>query len=214
MKGKGWVPADELSVGNELEMKDGSLQKISAITLSNESTSVYNFTVTDFHTYYISDIGILIHNLQAACKIENYKNLSPKLLTDVKGTPSKVLTAEIEEATNMKKPDGWVSHHLVPYADARSQAAIDTRKILDDLNINRNSSGNGVFSPKEKGSSTTIIDGQTMATHNGGHAVSYYQFVLKRLEKVKDNEVKVLEELDFIREELLFGRLKIGNISN
>ncbi|MOA31076.1 hypothetical protein D3C78_1522140 [compost metagenome] len=51
-----------------------------------------------------------------------------------------------------------------------------------------------------------------MATHNGGHAMSYYKFVADQLKPVQDDPKKVMERLEFIRKELLEGRLEIGNI--
>ncbi|MNF15905.1 hypothetical protein D3C80_2186980 [compost metagenome] len=52
-----------------------------------------------------------------------------------------------------------------------------------------------------------------MATHNGSHVTSYYEFVLEQLKPIKNDKDKVLKELNFIRQELLEGRLELGNIA-
>lgn len=70
IKGKGWVTADELVVGDEIEAEDGSVKPISRIRVSYDSTvNVYNFTVEDYSTYYISSLGLLTHNLSEDVKL-------------------------------------------------------------------------------------------------------------------------------------------------
>lgn len=62
--GKGWVFADELQVGDSLQKADGSnltIDKVEFVKL-DEPVTVYNFTVADFHTYYVTGLGIWVHN--------------------------------------------------------------------------------------------------------------------------------------------------------
>nr|WP_274520911.1 polymorphic toxin-type HINT domain-containing protein [Paenibacillus alvei] len=64
VEGKGWVFADELQVGDKLQKADGSnltIKKVEFIKL-DEPVTVYNFTVADYHTYYVTDLGIWVHN--------------------------------------------------------------------------------------------------------------------------------------------------------
>ncbi|PRX60608.1 pretoxin HINT domain-containing protein [Cohnella sp. SGD-V74] len=60
VEGKGWVFADELKVGDKLQKADGSNLTIDRVefVLLDEPAMVYNFTVADFHTYYVTDLGI------------------------------------------------------------------------------------------------------------------------------------------------------------
>ncbi len=72
VEGNGWVFADELQVGNKLQKADGSnltIDKVEFLKL-DESVTVYNFTVADFHTYYVTDIGIWVHNTNCATKAQ------------------------------------------------------------------------------------------------------------------------------------------------
>lgn len=208
---KGWVNADELVVGDEVETENGLFKRIDSISTKYEPTDVYNFTVQDFHTYYVSDLGVLTHNLIEQCQIIKYSNVTGKMLTKrSSGGPSAVLEAEIKKATGMAKPTNWAAHHIVPFSGG-GQVGDRLRKILKDAKIDRNSSANGVYLPREKGVSTVEIDGQTMATHNGAHVEQYYAYVLNRLDGLKD-PTKIMEELNDIREELLTGKLKLGNI--
>ncbi|EPY05151.1 hypothetical protein PAALTS15_21593 [Paenibacillus alvei TS-15] len=64
MEGKGWVSADELQIGDKLQKADGSnltIDKVDFVKL-DEPVTVYNFMVADFHTYYVTEIGIWVHN--------------------------------------------------------------------------------------------------------------------------------------------------------
>ena len=61
---KGWVAAGDLEVGNilvtavgdEVEVTDLELEKLA------EPITVYNLEVEDFHTYFVGEYGVLVHN--------------------------------------------------------------------------------------------------------------------------------------------------------
>jgi RHS repeat-associated protein len=61
---KGWVFADELRIGDQLLQADGNTLTINNIEFIklDKPVTVYNFEVSDYHTYYVSDIGIWVHN--------------------------------------------------------------------------------------------------------------------------------------------------------
>ncbi|AZS14410.1 hypothetical protein EI981_08055 [Paenibacillus lutimineralis] len=51
-------------MGDKLQKADGSnltIDKVEFVKLE-EKVTVYNFTVADYHTYYVTDIGIWVHN--------------------------------------------------------------------------------------------------------------------------------------------------------
>ena len=62
-KGK-WVTAKKLKLSDKLLLSDGSCAIIEAITVEQLEIpeTTYNFEVADFHTYYVSDSKILVHN--------------------------------------------------------------------------------------------------------------------------------------------------------
>ncbi|WP_254659952.1 polymorphic toxin-type HINT domain-containing protein, partial [Paenibacillus sp. KS1] len=60
--GKGWVESKNLVVGDVLTTSDGKELAIEKIELKKEHTTVYNFMVKDFHTYFVSNLGIWTHN--------------------------------------------------------------------------------------------------------------------------------------------------------
>ncbi len=72
VEGRGWVFADELQAGDKLQKADGSnltIDKVEFVKLEKPVT-VYNFTVADFHTYYVTDFGIWVHNTNCPTKAQ------------------------------------------------------------------------------------------------------------------------------------------------
>ncbi|WP_313732045.1 polymorphic toxin-type HINT domain-containing protein [Cohnella nanjingensis] len=63
--GRGWVKSKDLEVGYVLTTSDGKELVIEKIEVKKEHKTVYNFMVKDFHTYFVSNLGIWTHN---ACK--------------------------------------------------------------------------------------------------------------------------------------------------
>jgi hypothetical protein len=61
---RGWIDAGNLSVGDVLTLQDGTIKVIEALQRQPLETpaTVYNFEVEDFHTYYVTDSAVLVHN--------------------------------------------------------------------------------------------------------------------------------------------------------
>jgi len=72
--GQGWTFVKDLKVGDLLVQSDGNTLKIESIELEYESATVYNMTVDEFHTYFVSDLGIWVHNTN--CASINWKGFS------------------------------------------------------------------------------------------------------------------------------------------
>ena len=73
VEGKGYVEAAELKVGDVLSGLDGLEVKVEKVEIEylNEPVKVYNFTVEDWHNYFVSDSSVLVHN--ANCGDVSYK---------------------------------------------------------------------------------------------------------------------------------------------
>jgi hypothetical protein len=59
---KGWVEAGDLQVGDLFQTEDGINIDIDWIGKREGEFEVYNFEVEDFHTYFVSNLEILVHN--------------------------------------------------------------------------------------------------------------------------------------------------------
>ena len=62
-----WVSAKDLEAGDMLTLADGSVARVSRVygEKLDEAVIVYNFEVEDFHTYYVTEAGVLVHNANA-----------------------------------------------------------------------------------------------------------------------------------------------------
>ena len=65
---RGWVLAVGLKVGDELVQSNGNQleieDNIGIPYIHDEKVKVYNFIVADFHTYFVSSLGIWVHNIR------------------------------------------------------------------------------------------------------------------------------------------------------
>lgn len=61
---KGWTDAAHLRAGDILVLVNGEYVVVEKIQheLLESPIKVYNFQVEDYHTYYVSDNGVLVHN--------------------------------------------------------------------------------------------------------------------------------------------------------
>ena len=130
------VGQQHLSYGDIVIREDGSKLKVESVETEKlkEEIKVYNFEVEDFHTYFVGENRILVHNTCGVKPVDKVveRVSNPEIITD----PSRLLEAPKEVA----------DHHLIPafrgkskpYADFIKQRGIN----VDDFTITV-SSGKG-----------------------------------------------------------------------
>ncbi|WP_194843437.1 S8 family serine peptidase [Paenibacillus sp. B01] len=237
IKGKGWVYARDLKPGDELESRTGAFLTVKKIVQASEKITLYNFSVEDFHTYYVSSIGILTHNSTCIPASIYEARVAGKIKSTMTGsTPSEILRKELQSANLI--PDAaegsissWQAHHIVPAGASNVKDAKDARDTLvNDFKIDINSAANGIWLPKVKGETFYAMqdwDGVTvqLATHNGGHTTSYYSYVNKKLSDtylkygpsgmnlpLADLQREAQLTLQSIRKDLIEGKIAIGKV--
>ena len=64
VKGKGFIPAKGLKSGDKCLLSTGEDVTIEKVEVENltEAETTYNFEVADFHTYYVTEKDVLVHN--------------------------------------------------------------------------------------------------------------------------------------------------------
>ncbi|WP_237179127.1 polymorphic toxin-type HINT domain-containing protein, partial [Paenibacillus sp. MMS18-CY102] len=82
VKDKGWTFVKDLKVGDLLVQSDGNTLKIDSIELEQKHVTVYNMTVDEFHTYFVSGLGIWVHNTSCSGGMNNVRVMQN---TKVKG---------------------------------------------------------------------------------------------------------------------------------
>ena len=119
VEGIGFVPASELKAGDIIRTADGRNLPITKIEREEleESVLVYNFEVEDFHTYYVSEIGVLVHN---TCPGETGKNTIGKVVNG-DGKDSNIPLLETSKYISGKVND----HHIIPKFRGKSKKYAD-----------------------------------------------------------------------------------------
>ncbi|MCI5853028.1 MAG: hypothetical protein MR015_05290, partial [Clostridiales bacterium] len=102
VEGHGWTNAYDLKVGDKVRLEDGTtgiVEKAKHVALDT-SVTVYNFEVEDFHTYYVSEQKVLVHNTCAAtekntqvAKASNATKASKAEITTAKSTKKAYATS-------------------------------------------------------------------------------------------------------------------------
>ena len=125
-----WIEAKELKTSDKLLLSDGTCAIINSVaveTLENPETT-YNFEVEDFHTYFVSESNVLVHN---RCK-------------EVEAVAKKL---------GYSKVKGQQSHGQAVFANKK--ASRELRFITPDLDSHNGGYWKAASSIKNLGSKTT-----------------------------------------------------------
>ena len=76
VQGRGFVEAGKLLVGDKLLDVNGNVLLVENfdVELTDKPVKVYNFQVEDFHTYHVSEFGLLVHNAGGYERSQKYSN--------------------------------------------------------------------------------------------------------------------------------------------
>ncbi|WP_051206028.1 polymorphic toxin-type HINT domain-containing protein [Butyrivibrio sp. FC2001] len=100
--GEGFKKASDLKVGDSLYLLDGTSADIDEITYRqlDEPVNVYNFSVENYHTYYVSDVGVLVHNeCPAAIRQRAVKDYSEDVVKELEKTYGDDVTSKWNKET-------------------------------------------------------------------------------------------------------------------
>lgn len=62
VKSQGWINAQDLKANDLLTSANGKTIKVHSIKLEDTRQDTYNFEVADYHTYFVGDDGVWVHN--------------------------------------------------------------------------------------------------------------------------------------------------------
>ncbi len=90
VQGRGFVEAGKLLVGDKLLDVNGNVLLVEnhSVELTDEPVTVYNFQVEDFHTYYVGENCVLVHNADYDVDIVS-KNIKERISNDELNPPTK-----------------------------------------------------------------------------------------------------------------------------
>lgn len=152
VKGQGFVNAVDLCIGTQLLDAEGRTLHVEDIyreVLDGETRTVYNFKVEDFHTYYVGESSVWVHNAD-----DTYSKLR-KVSPDAKAK-------DFVNAGNGKKVDPIYGYevdrleadHIMPLKEITEQPGFDQLSFEDQkavANLKENFMGLGKPSNASKG---------------------------------------------------------------
>ena len=96
-----FIPAKELKISDKLLLSNGKTVIIESIEIKTLATpeTTYNFEVADFHTYYVTDSNILVHNM---CRAEAMKQAKEYLGIEEDAIPDSVDYIQIDRGVRGK----------------------------------------------------------------------------------------------------------------
>ena len=71
VEGIGWIDAGDLKTGDVLLSADGRRLVVQAAVRSSGPAMVYNFTVDALHTYTVTQLRVVVHNVDDFCKFDD-----------------------------------------------------------------------------------------------------------------------------------------------
>ncbi|TCP52650.1 intein/RHS repeat-associated protein [Tumebacillus sp. BK434] len=78
----GWVRSKNLKAGDRLDTASGMTLEVQDIQVKQETIRVYNFSVTDYHSYFVSDQKIWTHNTKT-CPIFGSKDYQARFQAEL-----------------------------------------------------------------------------------------------------------------------------------
>ncbi len=83
---KQWVNACDLTMGMNVLLSTGNYGKISSVEVEHLDTpeTTYNFEVRDYHTYYVGESNVLVHNdcIHDALGVDDFSQIGSKYTPD------------------------------------------------------------------------------------------------------------------------------------
>ncbi|MNO24972.1 Hint module [compost metagenome] len=119
LNGKGWTLVKDLKVGDLLVSSDGTTLPIDQIEKEPREATVYNFEVADFNSYFVSNLGIWVHNCAVKSKwwhpgyIDNMSSMD-MLLGVKKSTKGLSTLGSAKRANAWEAGRNWVGLNAKP----------------------------------------------------------------------------------------------------
>ncbi|MFS0558362.1 polymorphic toxin-type HINT domain-containing protein [Brevibacillus sp. 179-C9.3 HS] len=154
VEGKGWVVAANLQVWDKLQQSNGNTLTIDHIKIvkHDEKVKVYNFTVADFNTYFVSDLGIWVHNINGCLDPNVLRNVGDDILDKMEKVGGHTLEKHVsktnEELINRaNKEDVEAATSFTDKSTAIKSVQENLRRNADEIAlwINESDTGRKIF---------------------------------------------------------------------
>ena len=143
VEGKGFVPAMSLVIDSELLNNSGNVVRVDNLLRETnaDGAEVYNFKVDEYHTYYVGDMHILVHNAGDAYSRPSgfRKGVRDKAWEEVEKASPDGIVHDPKTGRPMSKDEPWDMGHKPGYEFRKHRASarergITRKQFLDEHN--------------------------------------------------------------------------------
>ena len=115
---KGWTAACQLRAGDILVLVNGEYVVVEQVQheLLESPVATYNFEVQDFHTYYVGESAVLVHNLCGTQKHHVMTNKNKKYTSQFKEIANKY-DLNLSSNANVRTVSNHIGRHTANYHD-------------------------------------------------------------------------------------------------
>jgi RHS repeat-associated protein len=143
--GTGWKRTLELAPGDQIETDGHGVVTVESVIDEERIAPTYNFTIEDFHTYYVTEKNLLVHNDNCATKRpgsfrkKTVKDSWDNAADGTKSGTKKCPTCDNDVSGNpyngekRNGSDGWDNDHQPKWKD-RDLNGMDRKQVLDEYN--------------------------------------------------------------------------------
>ena len=130
--GSGWKSASKLQSGDKVKRDDGTMVDVLGVEIVYLDTpvNVYNFEVADWHTYFVGNTSILVHNMCAKEFVRSPKNAKQVL----KYLKEQGFAVASQNGSHIKLTDG-LKTLIVPDHGAKNIAIGTLRSIMKQAGL-------------------------------------------------------------------------------
>jgi hypothetical protein len=136
---KGFLPAGELGIGTSIVTRAGPSLALSHVEFTHQIKTVYNCTVDQFHTYFVGNDALWVHNVDCTWELEVY---------DRQGTAREpyngVVTKQKGSTNGLRPTDPEYNPYIVPNAKEAFQDALNEVKT-SNLKFADEAAGNSAY---------------------------------------------------------------------
>ena len=146
----GWTKAADLRAGDILVLSNGEYVVVEAVQheILESPIKVYNFEVQDYHTYYVGENSVLVHNLCETDDVPSRKEALNQIKEDL-GIPrsqqpisQEMVKLHDVDGSAIPKPEGGIRYSRELTYDARGLGLVDqNNNPLDTIVIQDHSYG-------------------------------------------------------------------------